>query len=388
MIIDWLLGGPSPWLRRAVDLLPDAARQVGKVPAPDNGVLRVELSKAANINDDAQVARLAAQLQWSLRNGTTHPTLELGIDQLQRSFSGTDYLKANPAHRTGGQPRLRFALVQGRVRQLGTPTEGAAVPVVPTASNGQVVRAALAVRGDRTLVALLRRQRNGRVALEVGTVADPADKLRRTGLRATSVDAVTQPAWLPGSPGTGLVVVDGELRSFRASDGQVADVPNVPTGITSFAVPPDGRRLAYVAGGRLYVASLIPNGRRLDVAPQEEHLRVPTTVTGLTGVAWSQQDWLAVAGERAPQQNGIEDITVDGAVREARRGETHGTQPVGNLVASTDDPANGPGAGEVLYVVAEIAYEAFAEWGELSSADVAGADVPPNVVPTYPFYVE
>jgi hypothetical protein len=385
-IVDWLLAGPPRWLEPAVEALPEAARRVGKVPVSDDGVLRVALSDAVEIDDRAQFNRLAAQLRWSLGNGASSPPLELKVDQVQQRFADDDYREANPAFR-GDTERLRFGLVRGQVRQLDAP--GAPAPVLPTAANRDVVRAALAVDGDRTRVALLRRVNTGQVALEVGVVTKPEDKLQRTTLPATAPNRVGQPVWLPGSPDTGLVLAGGRLRTFRASGGATPLLANVPKEVTSFAVPPDGRRLAYIARGRLYVAPLIWEGRTVRAGEPDVHLLVPTTTVQLTAVAWSQQTSLAVAGDRSQEDNGIEDITMDGAVGDSPRGSTPGRQPITHLVASTDDPSNGPGAGQVLYVVGDLAYELFTESIQLTAEDVAGADGSrPADFPTYPFYVE
>jgi hypothetical protein len=386
LIIDWLLrAGPSEWLRPAVEPLPAEARQVGKVPAPADGVLRVELSKAANIADAAQVDRLATQLRWSLRTGSADPRLELGIDQFQQSFTGTDYRAANRAYRSGA-PRPRFCLVQGRVRQLGATEDPAWASAVPDDRNDHVVRAALAVSGDRTLVALLRE--NGRqVVLDVGGGEGEVKALERTELRAASV---SQPVWLPGSPDTGIVVADGKLRTFRSSGGPLGDVQNAPEKVSYAAVPPDGRRLAYVAGGRLFVAPLV----RVDGGvAMDEPVEVPTTLTALTAVGWSQQDWLVVAGRRGREPVVLQDITVDGAVQGEPRGGQLGGDPVNHLVASTDDVTDEPGAGQVMYMSSNLAYELFTRPTLIEPTDVAGANASPaspspvQANPTYPFFL-
>jgi hypothetical protein len=389
LIIDWLLNGPSPWLEQAVEPLPPEARRQGKVPVSEDGVLRVELSKAANVDDAKQVGRLATQLRWSLRTGSTNPVLELRVDTFKQTFGDAEYLTANRAYRAGAE-RPRFCLVGGQVRRLesaqGAPP--APAPVVPEVANRGVVRAALAVVGGQNLIALFRYARDGRVTLEVGA-APGLVSLVRTKLTAESAQSVGQPVWLPGSRDTGLVVVDQELLRFQAGTDAVARVKGVPDRVSAFAIPPDGRRIAYVSGDRLYVAPLLRSDNDVSVGPPTQ---VPTTMADPTAVGWSQQDWLVVAG-RTEAGYGFEDITVDGAARDLPRNASL-TGPVTHLVASTDDPSDAAGGGQVLYEGgADRAYEIFREADRLDPAEVAGPPVSPapGGVPAYPkspFYLE
>jgi hypothetical protein len=389
LIIEWLLRGPSPWLRQAVDPLPADAGLVGRVPAPTDGVLRVDLSKAADIGDADQVARLATQLRWSLRTGSgTDLPVQLRVDQVQKLFTEDTYLAANPAYRSGREP-LRYCVLQGRVRPLG----GApSAPQVPARWNSQVLRAAFGRDGDRTLIALLRSGSGGRVVLDVGGASGRVDALSRVELPGQATGrALGQPVWLPGAPETALVLVDGQLLAFRATGGAARQVQRTPGQITSYAVPPDGRRLAYVSGGRLYVAPLLRVGGT--VAVGEPRQEVPTSLSTVTAVGWSQQDWLVVAGRRSDTLVAFQDITVDGATQGTPRGGQFGTQLVSHLVASADDPANGRGAGQVMYMVANgLSYELYSQERQLTAADVAGPQSTTGTAgaagPTYPFYLD
>lgn len=391
-IIEWLLSGPSPWLLPAVQPLPDDAAAVGKVPVPTDGVLRVELAKAADTKKEEQIRRLATQLRWSLRSGTdTSLPLSLKIDQVQRSFTDADYLTANAAYRNGPEP-ARYGLVDGKVRVLTSPEESAAAPEVPAEWNGQVVRAAIATDDEWSLAALVRAT-GDRLQLNVAGVPGPLASFRRITLPAGPVG---QPVWLPGDDHIGLLTVGGRLYSFRSASGSVDLVPGAPAGITAFSVPPDGRRLAYVSQGRLYVAPLLHTGGSGGGRPTRQPVtvggprEVSTALTALTAVGWSQQDWLVVAGQQADGLVGFQDVTVDGAVQGEPRVGQFGTQSVVHLVAATDDPVTARGPGQVMYVANNnLAYELFSQPRRLTADDVAEppANQAAEADPTYPFFL-
>jgi hypothetical protein len=309
---------------------------------------------------------------------------------MQKPFTGASYLDANPAYR-GNRDPIPFGVVREQVRRLGSGSAGVSpVPEVPARWNGQVVKAALATAGDTTLVAVVRRDTGGRAVLDVGAGVGRVDALQRIDdLRA---DSMSQPVWLPGDADTGLVVTGGRLRAFRSSAGPVRPVANAPSGITAFAVPPDARRLAYVLNGRLHVAPLLRVAGALSLGDPQP---IPTTLTELTAVGWSQQDWLVIAGRRADGLVALHDITVDGAAQATPRGGQFGTQPVEHLVASTDDPVDGRGAGQVMYMANGLTFEVFRQQRLLKADDVAGATSSPGAGetataggPTSPFFLD
>lgn len=386
VIIDWLLRGPSPWLNKAVEALPQDARAVGKVPARPDGVLKVALTKAVDTEDPQAVERLATQLRWSLRTSTADPKLELGLDQVQRSFDDSGYLLVNPAYR-GGRDPVRFCVVRGEVRQLApAPTQSPPVPAVPAKSNRQVERAALASAGGRMAVALVRTMPGGRRVLEVGGGDRSVPALERVALPSGSIG---QPVWVPGDPTTGMITVGGRLFVFRSTGVAPRPVDDSPTEITAFAIAPDARRMAYVRKGRLYIVSLPRAGNAITVGESQQ---VPTTLSELSAVGWSQQDWLLIAGRQPDGLVTLVDITVDGAAQAAPRGGSYGTQPVVHLVASPDDPVNGRGGGQAMYVVNGLAYDLFSQSRQLKQEDILGP-VPSAGAgagaadPTFPFFL-
>ncbi|HWG99399.1 MAG TPA: hypothetical protein VNV66_08760 [Pilimelia sp.] len=367
-VIRALLAGPAQWLAPAVEALPERASLVGNVPDPAGGQFVVELAKAADTGNDRDIDRLAVQLRWSLRpRGGADPDLELKIDQVRRRYTGTAYLGANGAYRAGVDPEP-FCVHQGQVRRLGNPPSGAPqLADLPAASNTGVRSAALTRRDGGTVAALVRGGPGGRPVLDVITMAGPGGASERRIVFDRRVRQLGPPAWLAGGR-VGLIVADGRVYSFSA-ELPAARPLDLPGGVTAIAVPPDGRRLAYLRSGRLYVAALVREDPVVNVGLPRP---VPTSLGRLTGVGWSQQDWLVVAGKRADGRLAFVDLTVDGAVESAQRGQGQGTADVSHLAAATDDPTDGSGAGQVMYVANQLAYVLFSDEKQLTAADLAG----------------
>ncbi|HEU4424083.1 MAG TPA: hypothetical protein VFR67_16255 [Pilimelia sp.] len=389
-IIQWLLDGPSAWLAPAVERLPREAALVGNVPEPTDGRLAVSLLKAADPTKKDQVDRLATQLRWSLRDVRrgTDPVLELRIDQVRGEYSKDDYLAANAAYRGSRKP-LKLCVYQRQVRQiLPLPEGAAAAPELPTNLNADVAAAALyrALDTGTAYAALLRWAGTGHVldvAAGAGPVLEPVRHIELNGQKASQL------IWLPGSDGTGLVVVAGMLKRFSATGLRLEDVRGAPPGITAVAVPPDGRRLAYITGNRrLFVAPLAYEEASISVGKAQE---VPTALAELGGVAWSQESWLVVAGRLADRRGALFDLTVDGALRVNRTDDELGEAKVTHLVALTDDPGDAAGEGEVMYVANGVAYDLFSESEKITSEKVVGPGASPGTgdsTPTAPFFLD
>ncbi|HYN93348.1 MAG TPA: LpqB family beta-propeller domain-containing protein [Pilimelia sp.] len=393
LIIDWLLRGPSARLQAAVDALPAGAGRVGNVPATSGGMLEVELTKAVTDPNDGELfERLATQLRWSLRSTpSADRSLRLRIDTITKLYEGDDYLPHNPAYRVG-RDEIRFCVFKEQVRQLA-PTAGALpVPPVPDGNNRQVRSAAMAREGERSYTAVVRAVPGGRVVLESGAGTPTAmGPLSRAGITG---QAMSRPVWLRATGGTGLVVVDGVLHSFTAAGAGTPLVDGAPRGITAMSVPPDGRRLAYVVNRQqLFVAPLLIEGGGVRLGKGRQV--VPTSLTEVAGVGWSQQEWLAIAGRQADGRVGLYDITVDGAIQEPRSGRSSNAA-VAHIVALTDDPSDGlPAPGQVMYVANGLAYELYQQDPQrLTAAEVVGAPSPSPqqgatpANPTAPFFVD
>lgn len=387
-VVKWLLDGASNWLRPALDEMPENVALQGNVTSPDDR-LEVNLSAPDVGKDPSLVDRLAAQLRWSLA-----PDLVADVADLVLKIDGQEQ-KVGIPHQPlvtdlPGTPE-RFALLAERVRPLNTPGADppAASAVLAAEANSRVVRAAL-VRLEDDYVAALVRRSGGRQRLWVGwRHPDGGVSFRAVGDAFTSMG---RPQWLPGRAGqVGLIVADGRLYRFERDAGGLTPV-NVPgAGVTAMAVAPDGHRIALLAGGRLRVAPVTGDQNELQaLGPMRD---LPTMLTRLAGVGWSQQDRLVVAGRLPGGQTGFTEVTADGAMEDQRGGEIGNTK-VSQLVAFVDNPEVSGNVAMVLYEADSRAYQLSGSVVEqISAADVAPdpkatAPPPADQPPTAPFFLD
>ncbi|MDT5036225.1 MAG: hypothetical protein QOE03_1410 [Micromonosporaceae bacterium] len=309
-LTSWLRDGPSDFLRQVAAPLP-AAIEIKDRPglegtAADRHV-RVNLSAKAASVPPPQLTNYIAQLRWSLR--PLDDPVELQIENQRQDLQPPDVLSDNAAVAPSGQrDPPRFAVVGGQVRQI----EGDAtnLPVLADENNSGVVRAAI-LRGTPARVGLVRGDGAGRVRLWLGWYDEASETARysRTGLGAA---VMSRPVGLltPDGP-TFLVAADGRLYSVQMDGVAVDRTPAGVGAVTAVSVAPEGRRVAFVANGRPYVAVLRADGA-LAVGPPVE---LRAGLSDVVGVAWSRENWLVVAG-RVAGQSALVELTTDSVLVE------------------------------------------------------------------------
>jgi hypothetical protein len=393
-IVKWLAAGPSQWLAGAVQELPENTKVDSNVPAVSDETLQINLSGVALPPDDPSGAlnRLAHQLRWSLRPYLA-PQLELRFDnQRQGVYSGTEYLSSNPAYRFTDEPE-RFCVYDGQIRRLARSVNPTLpVPGVTAEVNRNVRSAALSsVGGTRTYAALVTGD-GSRQLLQVGTsVAGRPAVFRRSVLPG----AAGRPVWAVTPQGSdtgaavGLLVVAGRIYSFGVDGAAPRPVqwPGGPTGVQAVAVAPDGRRVAVVAGGRLYMSVLTTGGNTMQLAPPRP---IQVLLKDLSAVDWSSEGFVVVAGVRGETRRvAITDVSVDGAVQTNRQADL-GTALISHLAAYPANPVVPDGdAKAVSYVAQDVAYDVVGEPKRIAVADIAGPVPSPvaGVLPTAPFFL-
>ena len=104
----------------------------------------------------------------------------------------------------------------------------------------------------------------------------------------------------------GLVVADGRLYRF-GMDAVLHEVvlPNTGGPVTAVGAALDGHRIAVVAGGGLYVASLAREGASVTVGRAR---RLVTTPRDISVVEWSGEGTLVLSGRREPDADAREAI--------------------------------------------------------------------------------
>jgi hypothetical protein len=307
-LTDWLRDGPSEFLRPAVNPLP-AGIETKDLPVIDStsGVVRINLSaKAASVQ--SQLSRFMTQLKWSLRPRSG--ALELQIEG-QRTNLGAGL--ANPAATPDGQKDPpRFGIVDGRVRHIGG--DSVSVPALNSDDNAGVVSAAI-LRGSVQQVALVREDGPGRVRLWLGSY-NQAAKAAEYAPTDLAAETMSRPAGLT-TPALNdpafLVAAGGQLRAVSVASKQSADrTPPGISGVTAVSVARDTRRVALVAGGRVYAGVLVFDGSSPSVTQLQE---VHSELSDATGVAWSREGWLVVTG-RLGGRTALVELTIDSGVVE------------------------------------------------------------------------
>lgn len=337
--LEWLIDGPAPWLESLAPLPGDLELESNPVLREDR--LEVALTGAA---DSADPVRLDTQLWWTLREeledlGTS--LVSLAINGGQRDITATQRVKQALPY---SQPRS-FVVLNGELVAY-VPADEVALPAGALVPGAQAL--ALTGEGDDAALAQVHPGADGALRLSIGT----EDGLVDTDLPVAG--EMSRPVWLRQPRGTGLVAADGDLYRFSA-DGTThpVTVPALTAGITDIAAAPDGRRVAMVAGGDLYTASLV---RRSDGSVSVNRpRRLHTTADQLLGVAFIQENWLAVIGRGRGGESGLYEVTVDGAYERKLR-SLGAPETVSHMVGYPGDPFSNTPRGRVMYEQDGLAY--------------------------------
>lgn len=389
-MLGWLVGGPAGWLQATAIGLPAGTKTVGNVFPQSGGRLVVNLSVDSVLADkDSELERLATQLVWSLRETALGNELELTIkDQGSRVFDAGAQRQAHPAYRIERSPQ-RFCVCAGAVRRLLNAGEVPSDPApIASEANRNIVSAAFSRDSGPLSAALVTTAGNGRRLL-VGSGVGTIGKFVRGG---RTFPDMSRPVWLktPGSPGSpdpvGLVVADNRLYRFGLNAVLTGvDLPGAVGEVTAVGAGLDGNRIAFVAGGRLYVAALTVDGRSVEVGPARQ---LRSSLHDLTAVEWTDENMLVAAGAKANGRTALYAITVDGAL-ETPSVDDLGTATVTHIAAYPYNPVRG-GGGRPMYVANGVAFDGSpalridsdqVEGGPGSSASASGAK------PAAPFFL-
>jgi hypothetical protein len=388
-LVDWLRLGPSEWLKSAVNVVPDSIQVKDRVSIgsqPDSRWQVNVAAKAFGMLD--QLSRFSTQLQWTLRPGSG--AVDLRIENQKVSLPPTDYRKYNRDYLPDNQDPLPFCVSGGQVRQIaGTPVT---IPALSGQDNAGVLQAAIASSPTSVTspqaVAVVRAEGNQQ-RLYMGS-ADQRD-VGGVGIVRTDLAAPTlsRPVWLVNSGPRVLVAAGGRLYDVVVT-GRTTQVNRVGDvdGIAAFALAPDGRRLAYLSRGRIYVAPLLISNDRLAVGSAREVSTAQGDLTDPVGVAWSRENWLVVAG-RVNGKTALVEFTVDGGLAQSLQLSNLAEMTITQVVAR---PVVRPGDERAKLPSRRIMVEAN---GRAQQVFFASVDAVPNptpsaqqAVPTAPFFMD
>ncbi|MET8040099.1 LpqB family beta-propeller domain-containing protein [Micromonospora sp. NPDC005215] len=345
-VVKWLVGGPSDWLRPGVVGLPDRTELINNATG-GNGRWEVNLDMSGD--DQTGIDQLITQIAWSL--GDLPGELELRIRN--NSLPVQDLSERRNSHQLypNAESPQRFGLYEGAIHPLDFGSElSGTVPLAPEV-NRTIVSADLAVAKEQRVLAamVVTGSSDDRHRLAVGTGAAPVSALNRS---TSEYSSMSRPVWLrtvDARPGRGLVVADGQLYRFDES-ARMYQVPlNLPANVTAVAAALDGQRVALIAGGRLYVAAVNPDGGGVSIGPPRQ---VATSLTALTAVDWGSEDQLVVAGSVG--QPAIYEISVDGALETPLR--TDLGAKVNHLTAYPTNRTVRVPSGAYMYEANGVAY--------------------------------
>ncbi|MEQ7128863.1 LpqB family beta-propeller domain-containing protein [Actinopolymorpha sp. B11F2] len=326
LLVNALLGGPSPWLRPAVrSALPDDTRLAAPAVTVDDGVATVDLDRKVLELYDPQRRFLLAQLSWTLGQVSgvrqvrvTVDHVPLGAENAGSRGDATTWSAYDPG--VAGSARGAYALADGRVVMLGPDRQ---VPVAGQLGNGPVRARSIAVGifGERTAGQpldpdassgsdwLATVSADGRRASVHGSAAGT-----RTVLRGTDI---AEPSW----DRTGrLWLVD--RRAGRSSIVVVDDHDEVSTvvapGLTgrnvlALKVSREGARVATLVeqdGVTRLLMGRIERGDSIAIRGLRE---VPVAMTSMSDLAWSDFDQVAVIGSDEESASRPALVSVDGS---------------------------------------------------------------------------
>ena len=370
--LEWLIDGPAPWLESMSGLPGNLELQGNPVWREDH--LDVAFTTSEELGKET-LRRIDAQVWWTLRDLLPdRSTVSLTINGESREITG--------AHASARSIRYRspdsFVLLGDRL--VPYVLDDAAPPDIPLASDTR--SAALTSRGREVTLAVVHPAGEERLRLSLLTV----DGIVGTDLTA---GAMSRPVWLSHPSGTGLVVADGTLYRFTAGQTAVQEVvvPGLSRRITALSVAPDGRRLALVADGELWVTSLV---RRADGVGVNRPQRLLTSLADVSAVAFIQENWIAIIG-RDGSRSVLFEVTVDGAYeQELPNGDLGAPRTVANLVGFPGDPHNFNPRGSLMYEFEDYAvrYDYSSGPSKIQVEELATEPPAEGVEPRAPFFAE
>jgi hypothetical protein len=316
-MLEWLLAGPSSWLAPAVRRLPE---NVNVIDNPSTVGQRLVVNLTRQIQT-VNLDQLVSQLTWTLlpeaqeiSGDPQMSPITVKIESVEKKRGGRYATDNVTAYRTSNRAIEAFAIVDGKVARLQGPVQRQnPPPLLAVAMNKDVEWAAFCrnVNVERPEAAAVVRRINGRPRLYLGPQQNFSSELGLINDNDLGrPETILQPMF--ADPLNLLVVADGRLYNVQRYTRKVSRSPLL-TGVKAFAVPPDGRRIAYIRSGRLYVGALPFDETGSPAASLPNAREIRTILTNLTDVAFTAEDWLAVSGIYAGQHRIVE-ISLDGGL--------------------------------------------------------------------------
>jgi hypothetical protein len=304
-VVDLLMGGPAPWLTRAVNPLPAHIKPIGKVVTKDDALVINLTSEARGVAD---LGKLSSQLSWTLRQELSGEASRLEIQiESEPKRSNRDFLPDNLGYRKVRSPEL-FAVQDGRVVRLD---DAGAVPLLRPEDNKLIETAS--ITADHRAVAAVRHEGSLRRLYLGQKPGDGYAPLAKTDL--TSGGPMSRPLWL-GSETVLIAARGGLYQVWRDGTANRVSVPRAEGSVTWAAIGLDARRIALVVSGRLFVAALDWYGA--GPVTLGEARAIPSALRDLSSVVFSHEDRLVLSGLAGDGSTAVAEISIDGSGEDRR----------------------------------------------------------------------
>ncbi|GAA2128237.1 LpqB family beta-propeller domain-containing protein [Glycomyces algeriensis] len=330
LLFEWLFQRPGDFASvSARNAIPTDT--VGRISEDDG--FEVDLSPSESIDDDTAQA-IAAQIVWTLSISGRFTLTTDGDVRVEGDAAHWRNWNAIPQD----LPETAYFIAEDTVweysaDQLVTqdsdehPWVGYQVDGLRQVAVGRTgnVAAVVAASGGDTLL----------------TGANTSTMREVAGLGGTLAD----PQWLEA--GTVLVIDDGVPTLVTPSSGATQPL-GMGEDVTAMALAADGRRLAYVEGGFAWVAPLgLDADQNLTVGTPR---RIGPDIENVADVAWSSENYLWVAGERADEQ--LFRVAIDNSRTVPQEG-TGTFLPITQIAANPAEPTReNADRGEPVIIVA------------------------------------
>ncbi|ADD41547.1 LpqB family beta-propeller domain-containing protein [Stackebrandtia nassauensis] len=310
-LTDWLLGGPSDWISSTVtSAFPEGTSREKAVTVSKSGervTVDISVDSASQPAKDRET--MSAQLAWTM-GLSSDQTLSLYVDgqeRLTREVSAWSDREHTPEERDSAEG-LAYFISDGEVAANEPDAE-----YVGTKASG-LSEAVINREGNRIAVVA---GKSGRQRLLVG----PAGDLEK--VEKFSSPHLEDPQWLDDD--TLLVLDNGAPVTVNINSGkrQELSIDEEQGEVSELALSPDARRVAYVAEGRAWLSTVLPDE---DSKPKlGDPVAVTEAVTDVGDLAWSRETHLLLIGAVSGEDAWLWEASIDGAYLQPRAGTTGDT---------------------------------------------------------------
>lgn len=313
MLMQLLVQEPSPQLRTVVNSELSPSVHISVVPGIQGNGVDVEISNYHSTSETAR-QRLAAQIIFTFERARIHGPFYISVNgspldpNHRDGWTPADVIHYDPMFATHKNPVHLHAITSDGLMKVTSNLE----PVKGPLGHSQGIHAAAFSRGGGMIgvVEEVRHKQHTALEVKMGPVGGPLVSVMR-GSR------FSRPTWEPTGQDMWIVSGDGQLNRITWQNGRpplvtrvnTHDLSNKPD-FSTLVISPDGVRMAYISGGKLFIATVY-NGRNGDVALKNPRRIYVSGDEVVLSLAWRTATTLIVGGSLTDQP--VLMMSVDGA---------------------------------------------------------------------------